>query len=175
MWNTGRLRVLLWRPFLGRVGRDVIFLGSVRIAGMRGIHLGNHVSVNRDCVLDGTGGLVIGDYVMIAQATCIYSAQHKFDRLDIPMMLQGFEKRRTVIEDDVWLGAGSTILPGVKVGRGSIVGAGAVVTKDVPDYSVVGGVPAEVIGSRRDLTGQVDLRTASDRIAFSKEKTPMSA
>jgi len=111
MWNVGRLRVLLWRPFLGKVGRDVIFLGSVRIAGMRGVHLGNHVSVNRNCILDGTGELLIGNHVMIAQDTCIYSAQHKFDRLDIPMMRQGVEKKQTVIEDDVWLGAGATILP----------------------------------------------------------------
>jgi maltose O-acetyltransferase len=166
---------LFWRPFLGKVGRDVIFLGSVRIAGMRGIRLGDHVSVNRNCILDGTGELFIGNYVMIAQDTCIYSAQHKFDRLDIPMTLQGVERKRTVIEDDVWLGAGATILPGVRVGRGSIVGAGAVVTKDVPDYSIVGGVPAQVIGSRKDSTTSLDLRAVSERTNLSKERSRVSS
>jgi maltose O-acetyltransferase len=151
MWNVGRLRVAFWRLFLGHVGRDVIFLGSVRIAGMRGIRLGNHISVNKGCVLDGTGGLVIGNYVMMAEGSCIYSAQHRFDKLDTPMMLQGYEKSETIIEDDVWLGVRSVILPGVKVARGSIIAAGAVVTKDVPEYSIVAGVPAKVIGDRRKL------------------------
>jgi maltose O-acetyltransferase len=164
MWNLGRLRVLLWRPFLGKIGRDVIFLGRIKITGMRGINLGNHLSINGGCSLDGTGGLVIGDYVMMARDCCIYSSQHRFDDISKPMMLQGTDRRQTIIEDDVWLGTRSIILCGVKVGRGSIVAAGAVVTDDVPEYSIVGGVPAKVIGMRRRPDRPMDSRepTASE-------------
>jgi len=155
--------VLLWRPFLGKIGRDVVFLGPVKITGMRGITLGNHLSVNGGCSLDGTGGLVIGDYVMIARDSCIYSAQHRFDDISKPMMLQGYDRSRTVIEDDVWIGARSIILPGVTVARGSIVAAGAVVTDNVPEYSIVGGVPAKVIGTRRipDIPASTHALTSS--------------
>ena len=148
VWNTGRIRTLFWRLFLGSVGRDVVILGSVRIAGMRGIRLGNHINIHRGCALDGTGGLTIGNYVMIAQDSCIYSAQHRFDDLAIPMLYQKNELASTVIEDDVWIGAKAIILAGVRIGRGSIVGAGAVVTKDVTPYSIVGGVPARIIKNR---------------------------
>jgi len=151
-WNVGRIRTLFWRLFLGSVGKDVVFLGEVRITGMKGIHLGNHINIHKGCTLDGTGGLTIGDYVMISQDCCIYSAHHRFDDLTIPMLLQKNDIHTTIIGDDVGLGVKSIILPGIKIGKGSIVGAGAVVTKDVPQYSIVAGVPAKIINSRLPKT-----------------------
>jgi maltose O-acetyltransferase len=136
---------------------------------MRGIRLGSHISVNEGCVLDGTGGLQIGDYVMIAQNTYIYSAQHKHDKLDVPMMLQGYEKKPTVIEADVWLGAGVIVLPGVTIGRGSIIAAGAVVTKDVPEYTIFGGVPAIQIGSRKENEQTAGVKGSNNLIASHQE------
>jgi len=140
---------MLWRPFLREVGDDVVFLGRVSIRGMRGIHLGNHITVNENCTLDGSGELRVGNFVMIAKDACLYSAQHKFDDLAKPMTLQGYEYKQTVVEDDVWIGAKAVILPGVRVGKGAIVGAGAVVTRDVPPYAIFAGVPARQIGDRK--------------------------
>ena len=79
----------------------------------------------------------------------IITRNHRFDRTDIPMMEQGFcEEKPVFIGDDVWIGDKVLILPGVKIGTGCIIAAGAVVTKDIPDYSVAAGVPAKVIKQR---------------------------
>ena len=79
----------------------------------------------------------------------IITRNHRFDRTDIPMMEQGFEEERPVyIGNDVWIGDRALILPGVHIGDGSIIAAGAVVTKDVPPYSIAAGVPARKIRDR---------------------------
>ena len=97
------------------------------------------------------GACTIGKYVMMGTDVVIFSHNHAFDRTDVPMMQQGFqEERPVVIEDDVWIGDRVIILPGVHVGEGSILAAGAVVTKDVPPYSIVAGVPAKVIKMRKE-------------------------
>lgn len=94
------------------------------------------------------GEVQIGSYVMMA-ANCAFIAEnHNFDRLDIPMGAQGSVKSRIVIGNDVWIGYRVTVLAGVTVGDGAVIAAGAVVTKDVPPYAVVGGVPARVIKYR---------------------------
>ena len=78
----------------------------------------------------------------------IFTQNHRNDDLTIPMRLQTAPKQKVTIGDDVWIGAGAIILPGVTIGNGVIVAAGAIVTKDVPDYAVVGGNPARVIRYR---------------------------
>ena len=86
---------------------------------------------------------------MMGPEVIIYTSGHKFDRTDIPMIDQGFtETEPVVIGNDVWIGRRVIIMLGVNIGDGCILGAGAVVTKDVPAYSVVGGVPARIIKSR---------------------------
>ncbi len=93
--------------------------------------------------------VTIGDNVMMGPDVLILTRNHAFSRTDIPMIEQGYgEYRPVVIEDDVWIGARAVILPGVRIGKGSLVGAAAVVTKLVPPYSIVGGNPARVIRSR---------------------------
>lgn len=95
------------------------------------------------------GKVIIGKNVMMGPDVCIYAKNHAFDRIDIPMNLQGFAPEKTVvIEDDVWIGARVIILPGVRIGTGAVIGAGAVVTKEVPDYAVVGGNPASILKMR---------------------------
>ncbi len=87
---------------------------------------------------------------MMGPDVVILTQNHKFDRLDIPMLDQGFKDEQPVtICDDVWIGARVIILPGVTVGKGAIIAAGAVVTKDVPEYAIVGGNPARVIKMRK--------------------------
>lgn len=91
----------------------------------------------------------IGRYVMMGTDVTIITRNHRFDRTDIPMMEQGFgEERPVYIGNDVWIGDRVLILPGVHIGDGSIIAAGAVVTKNVPPYSIVAGVPARKIRDR---------------------------
>lgn len=95
------------------------------------------------------GSCEIGSYVMMGENCTIITRNHRHDRTDIPMMHQGFEEERPVcIGSDVWIGDGVTILPGVHIGDGSIIAAGAVVTKDIPSFSIAAGVPAKVIKTR---------------------------
>lgn len=95
------------------------------------------------------GSCVIGNYVMMGEDCTIITRNHAHERMDIPMMRQGFEEERTVyIGDDVWIGDRVTILPGVHIGKGCIIGAGAVVTSDIAPYSIAVGVPAKVIKKR---------------------------
>lgn len=96
------------------------------------------------------GPVTIGSNVMMGPECCILTRNHQHDRCDIPMIDQGYEDYRpVVIGDDVWIGRRVIILPGVTVGGGSIIAAGAVVSKDVKPYSIVGGVPAKQIGDRK--------------------------
>ncbi len=93
--------------------------------------------------------VTIGENVMMGPDCHIFTAFHEYSRTDIPMIQQGYSERRpVVIGNDVWIGIRVIIMPGVHIGNGCIIGAGAVVTHDVPDYAVVGGVPARVIRYR---------------------------
>lgn len=95
------------------------------------------------------GACTIGNHVMMGTDVVIITRNHKHDRTDIPMMHQGFEEERPVtIGNDVWIGDRVIIMPGVHIGDGCIIAAGAVVTRDIPAYSIAGGIPAKVIKSR---------------------------
>ncbi len=112
-----------------------------------GLSIGDYSSIGPRSEIFGV--VTIGNDVMMGPDVVIQTNNHKHDRTDIPMRLQGFEEpREVVIGDDVWIGQRVIILPGVTVGKGCIIAAGAVVTKDVPEYSVVAGVPARVVKSR---------------------------
>ncbi len=112
------------------------------------VKIGRHVSLNEWVFLDGYGGLVIEDNVRIAHRVSINTSNHKYDRLDIPIHKQGLSSKPVHIKHDVWIGCGAIILQGITIGENAIVGAGAVVTKDVPANAIVGGVPAKVIKMR---------------------------
>ena len=95
------------------------------------------------------GPLKIGDNVMMGPDVTILTHTHNIERTDIPMGLQGSIVKEVSIGDDVWIGMRSIIMPGVRIGNGVVIGAGAVVTKDVPDFAIVGGVPARIIRYRK--------------------------
>lgn len=86
---------------------------------------------------------------MMGPEVTILTHTHNIERTDIPMRQQGMRVAEVVVGNDVWIGMRVVIMPGVKVGNGAVIGAGAIVTKDVPDYAIVGGVPAQVIKFRR--------------------------
>lgn len=91
----------------------------------------------------------IGRNVMIADQVTIRDTDHSISSIDRPMIDQGIETAPVIIGDDVWIGHGASILKGVTVGEGSVIAAGAVVTKDVPPFAIVGGVPARIIRFRK--------------------------
>lgn len=98
---------------------------------------------------DVRGPVTIGCDVMMGPDVLIVTQQHRYDRLDIPMAAQGVSAPAPIIiEDDVWIGAKAILLPGICVGRGAIIGAGSVVTHNVPAYTIVGGNPAKVLKHR---------------------------
>jgi acetyltransferase-like isoleucine patch superfamily enzyme len=119
--------------------------------------MGNSVQINWGCYISGEGGLEIGDRVLIGPNVSILSAGHGYidDRKWIQD--QGLTYGKIVIEDDVWIGGGSVVLQGVRLGKGCVVGGGSTVVHDVPSYAVVGGNPARVIKWRGKRGQGVDL------------------
>lgn len=112
------------------------------------IKIGKNCSINSFCHISGNGGVIIGDNVLIATQCVIVSANHNFDDIDCLIREQSETRKGITIEENCWLGAGVKVLDGVTIGHGSIIGAGSVVTKDVPPNSICVGVPAKVIKSR---------------------------
>ena len=119
-----------------------------------GCVLRDRIEIGEDCSLNPyvvmAGRVALGDGVRIASFATLYGFNHRFDDLDVPIWLQGLDEQGIVVEDDVWIGTHAVICDGVTVGAHSVVAAGAVVTADVPPWSVVGGVPARVLSDRRD-------------------------
>lgn len=112
------------------------------------ISLGSNCSVNDYCVFYGMGGLNIGNDVRIATHTVIVTADHVFDDPENPIRLQGLKLKPVTIDDNVWIGMNVTILGGVHIGYGAVIGAGSVVTKSIPAWGVAVGNPAKVIRHR---------------------------
>ena len=112
-----------------------------------GLSIGNNSGVGIRCEVNGE--VKIGNDVMMGPEVVIYTSSHAHDRIDIPMIEQGAQETKPVIiGNDVWIGRRAIIMPGVNIGNGCIIGAGAVVTKNVPDYCIVGGVPAKIVKRR---------------------------
>lgn len=110
-----------------------------------GITIGRDSLIGEYTVIRGQGGVTLGDRVYTSPHTQIIAVNHVFDDPARSFTEQGITAEGIVIEDDVWLGAGAVITDGVRVGRGAVVAAGAVVTRDVPPHTVVGGVPARIL------------------------------
>lgn len=110
----------------------------------QGITIGEDTIIGDHIFLDGRASLKIGNHVDMASQVLIYNSQHDINREDF-----GPIYGEVIIEDYVFIGPRVIILPGIKIGRGAVVAAGAVVTKDVPEYAIVGGVPSQVIGERQ--------------------------
>jgi acetyltransferase-like isoleucine patch superfamily enzyme len=125
-----------------------------------GIWIGRDSLIGEYTVIRGQGGVTIGDRVYTSPGTQLIAVNHVFDDATRPFVEQGIMAEGIVIEDDVWLGSAAIVTDGVRVGRGAVVAAGAVVTKDVPAHTVVGGVPARVLrevgaGDRPAKTGMI--------------------
>lgn len=138
------------RRFFYRLGGMWIGKGSTIHMGaifynVKQISIGEDTIIGENTVLDGRETLQIGNHVDVASEVMIYNGQHDIHDKSFKGV---FEK--VYIKDYVFIGPRAIILPGVTLGKGSVVGAGAIVTKDVPDFAIVGGVPAKVIGERKN-------------------------
>ncbi|HIK06827.1 MAG TPA: acyltransferase [Trichormus sp. M33_DOE_039] len=112
------------------------------------INIGQDTFIGSSVCIAGPGSIKIGKHCLIAAHTGIYANNHNFTDTIKPIKYQGISHQGIVIEDDCWLGHGVKVLDGVTIGKGSVIGAGAVVTKDIPPFSIAVGVPAKVIKSR---------------------------
>lgn len=112
------------------------------------IHIGNNVGIGEFAYLGGGGGLEIGDDCIIGQYLSCHPENHNYENPDTLIRHQGVSRQGIVIGKNCWIGSKVTILDGVHIGNNCVIAAGAVVTKSVPDNSVVGGVPARVLKSR---------------------------
>jgi len=152
------------------IGKDVIFEKGVMVFHPENIEIGNNVYIGHNTILKGyyDNMMTIGDYTWIGQYCFIHSAgrikigkyvgigpmvkiltsQHKGDNINTPVLYSGLNMKEVILEDGCDIGIGSIILPGVTVGEGAIVGAGAIVTKNVEPYTIVAGVPARFLRHR---------------------------
>ena len=133
------------------IGRNV-FIGrnSILYCQNGDIYIDDHTNIGSNCQIFSAKFVKIGKKVLVGAYSYFVGGGHKFDNINIPMIDQGREAKGIILKDDVWVGAGVKVLDGLIVNESSILGTGAVVTKDVPMYSIVGGIPAKVIKDRRE-------------------------
>lgn len=139
---------LIRKSYLKAIGMRIgchstINMGQ-KIINPDGISIGSTSHINSECILDGRGHIIIGNNVSISFRTCLITGSH-----NINSSVFSYSKKKIIIKDYAWIGVNATVLPGVTIGYGSVVAAGAIVTKDVPDMTIVAGIPATIIGHRK--------------------------
>ena len=140
------LRRFLLKRTLGTLGKSSFIMRNVDLRKPKNVFIGNNVIINKKVLLDGRGGkLIIGDNVDIAQEVNIWTLTHDIN--DDNHKAIGFD---VTIDDYVWIGSRVAIMPGVKIGKGAVVGTCSVVTKNVPENTIVAGIPAKIIGYRNN-------------------------
>ncbi|SDD95976.1 maltose O-acetyltransferase [Mucilaginibacter pineti] len=155
-WPSFKLRKFFLKRILYKIGDRTFVAMGVDIMGKNGkISIGNNCVINKNVTLDARGGdLIIGNNVDIGQETNIWTMEH-----DPNDNSHGTRGAGVIIEDHVWIATRVTILPGVKIGRGAVIACNSVVTKDVNEKEIVGGIPARVIGLRNnELTYKLNYR-----------------
>jgi len=143
MFNACRIGLL--RKII-KIGKGNFVEKGVYVGNGNQIEIGENCQINENVKLDNVS---IGNHVMIAPGVTILGKMHEFADRNIPMILQGErETQRTIIEDDVWLATNAIVLPGVRIRKGCIIAAGAVISKDTEEYAIYGGIPAKLIKYR---------------------------
>lgn len=151
LWR--KLRLFVCRRLFKSCGTNVNVETKVKFGSGRRITIGENSGIGVNASLSGT--ITIGKNVMMGPDVIMITQNHNFHRIDIPMTEQGEQDEKPIqIGDNVWLGARVIILPGVNVGDWAVVGAGSVVTNDVPSWAVVGGNPARIIRFSRSLPSE---------------------
>lgn len=142
-----KLRYLCCKGIFLKCGKNVNIERKVNFSNGLLIEIGDESGIGINCTIPND--LKIGKYVMMGPNCLIFSRNHNFSRVDIPMIRQGYyPTKQTIIGDDCWIGMGVIFTPGRHLATGSIVGAGCILTKDFPEYSIIGGNPSKLIKNR---------------------------
>ncbi len=146
-----KIRAFFARKIMDTTGTDINIERGAEFNSQ--VSIGDYSGIGVNCEMNGP--VDIGKRVMMGPEVVVYTRNHAFNRVDIPMQKQGYgEYQKVTIGDDVWIGRRVIILPGVTIGSSSIIGAGAVVAKDIPPYSVAVGNPARVIKNRKEILNE---------------------
>ena len=144
---SAHLRLILYRGFVGIHLKSTVYIGlHVSFSSIGNCDIGSNVAINSGCKLDNRGGLFIGNNVSLSNDVCILTADHDVTTTNLVGRVAP-----VIINDDVFVGTRATILKGVTIGRGAAIAACACVTKDVPPFAIVAGIPAKVIGARPEM------------------------
>ncbi len=135
IWDI--LRQIVYTKHFGCFGDNSLIKEGIIIKYPQRVRIGNNTTINDYCYLHGIGELDIGNNVAIASYSRFVTFDHKFDKNDGLIVDQGYALGKIVIEDDVWIGLNVTVLKGVRIGKGSVIGANTLVLKDVPPNSIV--------------------------------------
>lgn len=154
-WVIDSIAYVLINHVRGRkeanIGKSTIHPTAIIREG-RYVTIGDNCLINHNCLIQAgkssCGSITIGNYVHTGVNVVMLGFNHGFYTREMPIKEQDYLDAPIVIGDDVWIGAGAIILAGVTIGRGAIIAAGAVVNKDVPEYAIVGGVPAKILKYR---------------------------
>lgn len=154
-YKTSWLGLALRYMYLVRLGAKIerggycLLQPGTCIFHPKGLKMGKNVSINEYCYIECIGGVEIGSNTMIGHNVSILSNSHNYESTKLNMNEQGISCKKIVIGNDVWIGAKATIQPGIRIGNHAIIGAGSFVNKDVGEYEVVAGIPAQVIKKRK--------------------------
>lgn len=145
---SGKIRYALCKKIFASCGKGVTIERGANFGKGYNLKIGDNSGIGVNAIIPDVS--IIGKDVMMGPNCVIHERNHRFDRLDIPMRIQGStESKPIVIEDDVWIGRDVTIMVGRHISKGSIIAANCVLTKDFPEYSIIGGNPGQVIRSRK--------------------------
>jgi acetyltransferase-like isoleucine patch superfamily enzyme len=146
LYHLSRTKVIVYN--LGGIGENVILDNNIYVNEPKNIKLGSNIFIGRDVFLNAYDTIEIGDHAVIAAGCKLITGNHGYSEIGVPIGLQPIKLSPITLGKDIWLGYNVIILPGVELGDGCIVAAGAVVTKSFEEYSILGGVPAKLIARR---------------------------
>lgn len=142
------LRYAYFRMTFAKLEGFCFVASGARLTHSYGMRVGRNFHLNSGAFIDARGGLTLGNDVLIGPNSVLVTSNHQWTDPSLPIVVQGHVVDPVTVGDDVWIGASAVILPGVTLGTGTVVAAGAVVTRSTEPYTIVGGIPAEVIGTR---------------------------
>jgi acetyltransferase-like isoleucine patch superfamily enzyme len=142
------MRYLLYPLLFKKIGKVVTILEGVHLINPGMIEIGDRSGIGYQCFFEATGSIKIGSWVRIGPHVSFFTTNHRFGERATLIKHQGYDVGTIEIGDDAWVGASVTILPNVKIGKGAVIGAGSVVTRDVPEYAIAVGNPAKVVKYR---------------------------
>ncbi|AXT57331.1 acyltransferase [Aquimarina sp. AD1] len=164
-----KLKIKKIKKNLGKVGSNFVWKGSY-VEYPENVEIGNNVYIGPEARLHGLGGIKIGDGVISGPRLTIYTYNHNYINAKYLPYDEVHLLKEVTIKNNVWLGDSVSILPGVTIGEGSIIGMRSVIVKDIPPFSIVGGNPAKVIKKRVDIDNYASLNLESKNYLFNKDK-----